>query len=371
MAKKKHYYQRPDGLFEVSRRINGKRVVFRGKTEREVDKQILEYNVQEAEKKNGRKFPEVADEWERRKENEVREATRRTYSFAVKRLKDAFPGYIEEIRPLDIMRHVQSMADKDYSGETVGIELTVCKQIFSYAVLAGDIDISPATEVKKPSGLPEKKREALTEEQEAIVRQAGKERAAPFWLFPYLLLYTGLRRGEALALTYGDIDRKAGVIHINKKLAYYGEGTPTLDNFLKSKNGLRDVPLLQPLADVLPKGRVGLIFPGDDGGFMSGPQLKKHWREYCRAVGFVDKKMITKIVRKKQVEVEVEEFPITPHCFRHSFATICYESGLDARQAARILGDTAITVDGVYTHLREKHEQAASEKLEKYCVTSV
>ena len=36
MAKDK-YYKRPDGLYEVSRTINGKRVRFRGKTCREVD----------------------------------------------------------------------------------------------------------------------------------------------------------------------------------------------------------------------------------------------------------------------------------------------------------------------------------------------
>ena len=43
MAKSK-YYKRPDGLFESIRTINGKRVAFRGKTCREVDRKILEYN---------------------------------------------------------------------------------------------------------------------------------------------------------------------------------------------------------------------------------------------------------------------------------------------------------------------------------------
>ena len=59
MAKKK-YYQRPDGLFETSRTVNGKRIFFRGKTCAEVDRKILAYN---AEKKLGRKVPIIADEW--------------------------------------------------------------------------------------------------------------------------------------------------------------------------------------------------------------------------------------------------------------------------------------------------------------------
>ena len=79
--------------------------------------------------------------------------------------------------------------------------------ICAYAVISGDIDVSPATEIRKSRGLPVKRREALTEEQEAIVKRVSAERKAHFWLFGCLLLYTGMRRGDALALTYGDIDR--------------------------------------------------------------------------------------------------------------------------------------------------------------------
>ena len=62
----------------------------------------------------------------------------------------------------------------------------------------------------------------------------------------------------------------------------------------------------------------------------------------------------------------VETFPITPHCFRHSFATICYEAGLDPRQAAGLLGDTPDVVEAVYTHLRQDRRQTAAEKLTAY-----
>ena len=57
--RKKKYYQRPDGLFESILTINGKRVAFRGKTCKEVDRKILEY---QAEAAKGCKFPVIADE---------------------------------------------------------------------------------------------------------------------------------------------------------------------------------------------------------------------------------------------------------------------------------------------------------------------
>lgn len=341
MAKSK-YHQRPDGLFETSRMINGKRVYFRGKTCREVDKKMLEW---QDEHERGRKFPIIADEWEREHEKDVRESTRRVYSFAVKRLKEAFPGYASEVEPLDVQRYIRNFERQGRAGNSVQIELSVCKMIFSHAVMSGDIRVNPAAEVKKSRGLPKKQRRALTEAEEQAVKNSASSKP-PFWLFPYLLLYTGMRRGEALALTYADIDRKAETIRVSKKLNYAGRNRPVLENFLKSENGAREVPLLPQLAAVLPRGRVGLIFPGDDGGYMIASQLNRLWGEYCAEVGLPPE--------------------ITPHCFRHSFVTICFEAGLSPRETAQFAGDTVAVVEGVYTHLRREQAESAAEKLRKY-----
>lgn len=355
MAKKSKYGVRKDGLHEAIRTINGKRVAFRGKTDREVDRKILEYKL-EAEK--GRNFPVIADEWEREHESEISESSRRVYSYAVKRLKEAFPGRASEIEPVDVRNYIKRFEAQGRSANSVGIELAVCRMIFTHAVIKGDIRISPAAEIKKSRGLPCKKREALTEEQEEAVRAAGEAKTARWWLFGYLLLYTGCRRGEALALTYRDIDRKAGVIHIDKKVNY-ATTKPVLENHLKSENGLRDIPLLPPLAEALPKNRIGLLFPGDDGGYMRPHEITREWRHYCRDVG------LNQIQQGENGET-VETFPITPHCFRHSFATICYEAGLDPRQAAGLLGDTPEVVEGVYTHVRQARIRTAAEKLTAY-----
>lgn len=347
------YYKRDDGLYEAIRTVNGKRVAFRGKTCREVDRKILEYNTAE---QRGRKFSKIADEWERQKETEVSESTRRVYSYAVKRLKEAFTGYASDVRPLDVQRYIRKFEAEGRSANSVQIELAVCKMIFAHAVISGDIDVSPAAEIKKKRGLPAKKREALTSEQEAAVKAAGRAQEARGWLFGYLLLYTGMRRGEALALSYSDIDRKAGVIHVTKKLSYANGQRPIMEDHLKSANGRRDIPLLPPLADALPKDRIGLIFPGADGGFMRSSEIQTLWKGFCRDVG------LNEFIQDSTGAL-TETFPITPHCMRHSFATICYEAGLDPRQAAQILGDTPEVLDKVYTHLRDDQRRTAADLL--------
>lgn len=353
MAGKKKYYQRPDGLFETSRTVNGKRIKFRGRTCAEVDRKILEYNT---EKTRGRKVPVIADEWYSSREEEISHSTYRVYGFAVERIKEHFTGRAGEVTPLDVKRYMNQMAGKGYAKNTVQIELAVLRQIFSHAVMQGDVDVSPVAEVQLGRGLPEKKRTALTEEQEYLVESC---RTGKWWLLGLMLLYTGCRRGELLALNWQDIDRVSGVIHITKKLNYAFGNTPHLEHHLKSKNGKRDVPLLQPLAAALPRNRIGRIFTDDDGNYLTAARLSKAWREYCHDAGLSE-------WRYDEDGKPEEIFPITPHCFRHSFATICYEAGIDPKAAAAFVGDTEETVRNIYTDLRARRQATSADKVNAY-----
>ena len=352
--KKGKYYTRPDGLKEAIRTINGKRVAFRGKTDREVDRKILEYKEGTT---RGRKFPVIADEWERLHETTgISEGTRKAAARTVKRLKAAFPSYVKDIRPVDVWRYIKQFETKGYSASYVAGELSVLRRIFSHAVIAGDIDASPAAEVQKSKGLPAGTRKALTPEQEKAVMTCRK---GDWWLLGMFLMFTGCRIGELLALRWEDIDRAADVIHITKKLNYAYGNTPKLENHLKSANGTRDIPLLDPLRNVLPHDRIGLIFPGKGGEPLTAHRKRKAWAAYCRDVGFVET-----VIQSDGTTAEF--FPVTPHCFRHSFATICYEAGVDAWSAAAMLGDTREVLEKVYQELRDDHKRAAASKLEDY-----
>lgn len=336
MAKKK-YYQRADGLFETIRKINGKRVAFRGKTCAEVDRKMLEYREEVGK---GRKVPEIVDAWLEEVEPGLRENTKIIYRRAGKRIKEAFPGRAGTIQPLDIRRYMEDFKRNGYAKGTARIELVVLRQVFSYAVLQGDIAVSPVAEVKLGKGMTAKVRRPLTEEEE----QKVKAYRGPHWLFGYFLLFTGCRRGELLALEWQDIDRKAGVIYVNKKIDYpYGQAV--LDNKLKNRAS-RTVPLLDMLANVLPKDRVGKIFPGKDGDYLTRYGFDLMWEEFRTGAGLAD--------------------DVTPHCFRHSFATICYEAGVDTKSTAAFLGDTEQVTEHIYAALRERHHFSSAEKVNAY-----
>lgn len=336
---KKPYYRRPDGLFETSRTINGKRVMFRGKTCREVDRKILEY---QEKKEKGRTFPEVAKDWLDQKEKEVCAATLKNYNVNYNRLVADFPSYIKEITPRDVKNYILSFERQGYVAGTVKALKNVMTQIFSFAVVEGDIEYSPAAEVKVSRNLPRGERHALTVEQEKAVTAYRGEH----WLLGMMLLYTGCRRGELFALTWQDIDREKGVIHITKKISYAPNQHGVLEHHLKSKNGYRDIPLLAPLASVLPRNCIGPIFAGKNAdGYMTLQQVYKMYDEYTRAVGLDG---------------------ITMHCFRHSFATICYEAGIDSKTAAAFLGDTEAVTQNVYQELRNHHQIRGVDLLNAY-----
>ena len=86
MAKKKPYV-RPDGLMEKKLTINGKRHVFRGRTEAEIMKKIAAFQ-EKAE--SGYTFEEIAAEWWAYKESRLSPNTVGGYHAAMVRAIDRF-----------------------------------------------------------------------------------------------------------------------------------------------------------------------------------------------------------------------------------------------------------------------------------------
>lgn len=337
------------GYYETSRMIDGKRVRFRGKTCAEVDRKLLAYQQR---LEVGRTYAEVLDDWFATRERDIARATFLCYTKSIQRLKEYFVGniaHVKAIRPVDVLRYIRAFEAQGYARSTVNTELTVIKQSMSFAVLAGDIDVSPAAEVRKSHNLPTTERRALTEEQEIKVENC---RSGEHWLLGLMLLYTGCRRGELLALNWQDIDRRAGVIHVTKKLNWSYGNRPHLEHRLKSENGKRDVPLFSALADALPDDRrLGPIFTDDDGNYYSISRLRTVWTSYCRDAGLLD---------------DAGDPSVTPHQFRHSFATICFEAGIDTKSFAAFLGDTEEVAAGVYAELRSRHHVSSAERVDAF-----
>jgi integrase len=341
MAKKKpKYHVRPDGLHETIRRINGKRVAFRGRTDAEVERKMLAYK---GEVERGRLFKDVAEVWERETRNHVTVNTwEKCYLAPYNRAVAWFSERsVKEITPLEIDAAIKARARGGVSKQTVSVQLQVIRQIMSQAMLDGDIIANPADAVKLPRNLPQKRREMPTDEQINIIKSAKPEGMG---LFALLVLYTGMRRGEALAIT--GIDFSDDKVIINKSVYHTRTNLPQIKE-PKTKKGTRTVPLLSPLKASLPdKLPSGYLF-SDDGGNtpLTAKQFTCRWKRWAGENGVT----------------------ITPHQLRHGYATILFEAGLEPKDMQDLLGHAQLSTSmDIYTHISESRREHTKKKLEEY-----
>jgi len=333
---KKKMYQRPDGLFEKIITIDGKRIAFRGKTESEVNRKIVEY---EEKKESGPFFSEVADKWQEEHYKDLEYNTYRCYDKAVERAKNFFDEYIKNITPADVDKYIKGLAAQKYSSKTVSTHLSVVNMILSYAVIHNIIPSNPAEQVNVPRGLKKTARRAPTDQEiEIIKRNVDK----PFGLFYYFILYTGARRGEALAIQFKDIDRKNKLIHISKSV-YHPSSRAEIKQ-PKTEAGIRTVPLLDVLAVHLPDGS-----PDD---YLFGGKLPMYKSQIQRAIDAYQK---------------MTGLDITPHFLRHGYATILYDAGIDTKTAQGLLGhaDYQMTMN-TYTHISNSRAHKDTQLLNTY-----
>lgn len=324
MAKKKK--TRADGLIEktVTDPRTKKRIHFYGHTDAEINRKMIEYN--ESQEK-GRLFREVAEEWKEQHFQTLAPNSLKNYNPAYKRAIEFFGDTpIKKIAPQDIHRYINAFS-KTRAKKTVSTQLLILHLIFGYAVTeSNDILVNPCTDVKIPKGLSQSKRDAATTADERIIKETPN-----VWLFPYFLLYTGMRKGEALAIEFSDFDWENSEISVTKSV-FHNPNKPEIKK-PKTEAGNRKIPFLDPLKEVIPKEGNGFLFSLDGGKTpLSESQYNLLWKNYVKTTGIT----------------------CTAHQLRHSFATMLFECEIDIKDAQIILGhSTAAMTQDVYIHIRE------------------
>lgn len=301
-------------------------------------------------------FATVADEWETLHRQEIGDKTWSNYKPHIKDII-AIHGSrpVKDISALDVMNDLKIAQARGYSATVISTRRSLYRMILDHALVCGHINYNPAIGVKMPKGIERKRREAP---DEAVVKKILASADVPFALFPILLICSGLRKAEALALTWGDIGKDN--ITVNKALDYAVHTHPVVKP-PKTQAGNRSIPIIAALRPHLikPKGakETDLIFPapnsnrsGSGGGYMTERQYEGAWTRYCSAMGFVD---------------ENGKPTLTAHQLRHGTATLLFESGVDMLTAQTILGHASpTTTREIYTHLREKHQTKMVQKFD-------
>ena len=333
--------KRKDGRYCKSKTINGERVFFYSSeqklknAEKDIERQMIEYK---GKIEKGKLFKEVAELWEREHYPHIQAQTEHRYKSLTARLVDFFGDMrIKTIKPEYIEVFLSELVEKQFSSKTIKDELSVLKMIFKFAFNKRFITSNVSQYIQAPKGKPKQEREALTDDEIKIVENSLDK---DFGLLAFFLLYTGLRKGEALALTYGDIDRDNNLIRVTKSVEYIGNKAHVKEP--KTKSGYRNVPLLDRLKECLPSGSSEDIVFDDNGKYMTASFYDRHWRRYKEQTGL----------------------NVTAHQLRHTFTTLLFEWGIDEKDSQEIIGHADIsTTRNIYTHVRKSRMQSTLKKM--------
>ena len=233
---------------------------------------------------------------------------------------------------------------KKLSSSTVNMCLTVLKMVFGYAVDVEILKSDPTLKVRGATNNKTSKVKCFTVEEQAKIEEYIEGLEGDEQKGIILDLYTGLRIGELMALTWNDIDFDSGILNINKtvytSLDENGNWR-TITDSPKTRTSNREIPLsddmLLMLMEMKERSNSEFILSHEDGEPIS--QRLYRWR-----------------FNKMLDDLGIRHLNF--HALRHTFATRAIESGMDVKTLSEILGhsNAAVTLN-VYTHSMTAHKR--------------
>lgn len=249
---------------------------------------------------------------------------------------DALRDFLEELetplsrlRDEDVALFVAWLRQRGDATRTLARRISSLRNFLAWCVDRGDLPANPAELVDTPK-LPALLPEVLTQDEILRLLNApdptGKLGLRDRAMLE-LLYAAGMRVSELIELQPLDLDLQRGVVKI------FGKGSkerlvPLHDAaVMRMADYLRDVrPLFTPVEDKVFLNRSG-----------TGLSRQGVW----------------KLVKRYALEAGIRK-AISPHTFRHSFATHLLEGGADLRSVQILLGHADMNATELYTHVQSE-----------------
>lgn len=259
---------------------------------------------------------------------------------------------LPEITSAQLTALLVDMQKQKKANSTVVKVYTILNSLFKMAYLSDMIDRSPMDKVQRPKPRKDETKpteaEAYTSQEMQAILAALDGEPLKWRCFVRLLADTGIRRGEACALHWKDLNLKDGTALIHQNLCY----TPAKGVYLdKPKNGksrtvyLGDetVNLLRQLRSQQAEKAVSpFVFTQDGSPEPMHPTSPTHYfRQFAK-------------------RHNIQGFH--PHKLRHSFASLAITAGADVASVSEVLGhsDKGVTLR-MYTHADNESRRRAAQ----------
>ena len=238
---------------------------------------------------------------------------------------------------------------KESSDRTLTRYKRLIEAVFDYAVDNRGCTTNPARSCRVPAGAHHEERRALTLTEQEWICEFDHRGRLPMML----MMFAGLRRGEAAALLWSDVDLKHGEIRVSKSYDYKNKMVKL------PKNGRpRTVTIPKILIDELraaPRVSDHVVTSA-----RGEPMSETAWRALLDSyltdlnVHYGHHDDVSKF-DSRGVPMVIPTWSY--HCLRHTYATMLFEAGVDVLVARDQLGHSDITTTlRIYTELRDEHK---------------
>ncbi len=271
---------------------------------------------------------------------------------------------LNQLQPQHIMSHYGSALSKGrvdgkggLSARSVLYQHRILSEALSHAVKMGHAarNVAEAVEPPRPD-----RATVSTLSRADIDRFLDSARNTPYYVFYSTLLYTGLRRGELLALKWRNLDLDRGMLHVVESAYKLGNGEYVVKE-PKTPHSRRAVALPPSLTELLKyyreqqtdaMAKLGtsltedrFVFTGPDGEPLDPNLVSRGFGKMIKNAGLPH---------------------IRLHDLRHTHATMMLEAGIHPKVVSERLGHASvgITLD-IYSHVLPGLQEAAADRFDR------
>ncbi len=323
---------RKDGRYQGYISENGVRNYVYGKTREEVAiilKEYLKNGIPKRKKKTTPLLKEWLEKWIKLyKEPNLKikslESLKNALKSVIKRFGDK---RLNELKTDDLQEFFLSM-----TAERVrDMAIMNLRSALTKAVKQGIIKSNPCDALEIKAHKKAKKTALTLEEQKTLIAIVKN---SPYEALFKLLLTTGVRIGEALALTSADVDFSHNIIYINKNVVFV-KGQKIVQDTTKTESGVRAIPTPKSTLDLLSR-TAGDIFP----------------YTYNAVKLFFDR-----LTLKTGIKVN-------PHKLRHTYATRLEEASISPKVKQYLMGHSSLEMtQNTYTEIQKHHIDTLKDKI--------
>lgn len=299
------------------------------------------------------------------KYNSLKPKTLESYNFIIETyLKPNIGNYnLQELKPENIQLLINKLVKSSLSPRTVKYCHTILRASLEHAVKLNLIMKNSADHIVLPRQTKKQAKVLTIEQQNALLSSMKGHKYETAFL---LLITTGMRIGELLALRWKNVDLEGLSISITEnmqRVKVFDEDSESKTKLVfgtpKTEKGKRTIPIFEEVAEMIKIHHS----KQDELKRIAGELYKDEDLVFCTELGEpVDPNNFT---RRFTVLLKKAGLPaINIHALRHTFATRGIENGISLKIMQEILGHSSVTVTGdIYSHVLPNVKRESLNKL--------